>query len=376
MVQRLGLLLCLLNFCSAHAQPAARSGASVKDKGYRRAIAQGARFMDSLRLKQHIPGLSVTVAVRGKTVWQEGFGFADLENLTPVTATSRFRIGSVSKSFTSVALAQLVEQGKLDLDVPIQQYVPGFPVKRYPLTLRQLAGHTAGIRHYQGPAEGDVRTHYASVTASLAIFQHDSLLFEPGTRYSYSSYGWVLISAAIEHAAGQSFVSYMQQRVFQPLGMSGACPDVSDSIIAGRTGYYQWSRRRQAVLVAPWEDVSYKWAGGGFLATSGDLARLGSALLANTFLRPETTQLLFTSQHTRDGQATDYGLGWRVGTDSRGRRIVHHGGTAWGGRAFLLLYPDQNLVIAITTNLGNPDFAEKELEKLADGFIGDAKNSR
>ncbi|WP_460555750.1 serine hydrolase domain-containing protein [Hymenobacter daeguensis] len=349
-------------------QGTVRPDKPIKAKSYRAAIRQATRYLDSLRVQQHIPGLAITVVAGGTVVWQEGFGLADLENPAPVRSTSLFRVGSVSKSLTSVALAQLVEQGKLDLDAPIQRYVPSFPLKRYPVTLRQLAGHLAGIRHYQG-SEGTMRKHYASVTQSLSIFQNDSLLFEPGTRYSYSSYGWNLLSAAIENASGQPFTTYMAQHVFAPLHLAHTRPDFSDSVLVGRTGYYQWSKRRQVVMVAPWEDVSYKWAGGGFLSSAADLATLGQALLSGQLLRAETTQLLFTSQHTRDGQETGYGLGWRTGQDGHGRRIVHHGGTAWGGRAFLLLYPDQHVVLAITTNLGNPDFAEVEMGKIAELFI-------
>ena len=362
------LLLILSGSFAGTAQGVAHPEKPLRARAYRAAIRQATHYLDSLRGQQHIPGLAITVAVGGAVVWQEGFGLADLENPTPVSSTSLFRVGSLSKSLTSVALAQLVEQGKLDLDAPIQRYVPGFPPKPYPVTLRQLAGHLGGIRHYKGN-ESPMRTHYASVTQSLSIFQDDSLLFEPGTRYSYSSYGWNLLSAAIETASGQPFTTYMAQHVFGPLHLAHTRPDFSDSLLPGRTGYYQWSRRRKVIVVAPWEDVSYKWAGGGFLSTSADLATLGQALLSGRLLRPETTRLLFTSQRTRDGQETGYGLGWRTGRDAHGRRIVHHGGTASGGRAFLLLYPDQNVVLGITTNLTNPDFAEVEMGKIVDLFI-------
>ena len=147
------------------------------------------------------PGASICVMRDGAVVWSRAFGFADLEQSVPATTETRFRIGSVSKSLTSVAIGRLVQDGQLDLDAPVQRYVPGFPVKRYPITVRQVAGHLAGIRHY-ATGEFENREHYATVTEGLAIFAADSLLFEPGTQFSYSSYGYNLLGAVIEGAWG------------------------------------------------------------------------------------------------------------------------------------------------------------------------------
>src|SRR3989441_12200340 len=146
------------------------------------------------RLATRIPGVQVAVAVNGKLVWSEGFGDADAERKKPVTRETQFRIGSVSKPLTATAVALLYEQGKVDLDAPVQRYVPSFPDKGYPITTRQLAGHLAGIRHYRGD-EFVLNRRFGSVGEGLTIFQDDSLLFPPGTRFSYSSYGWNLISA-------------------------------------------------------------------------------------------------------------------------------------------------------------------------------------
>src|SRR5262249_21044453 len=156
---------------------------------------------------------------------------------TPMT---RFRLGSVSKVLTAAGLAKLVEEGKLDLDAPIQQYAPSFPTKPWPVTTRQLAGHTAGIRHYEqkdftGLLAGS--PHFESVTKSLGIFANDPLLFQPGSSYAYSSYGWVLISAVMEGASKQEFLSFMQGSVFEPLGLRNIAPDHVDAIIPHRTAF-------------------------------------------------------------------------------------------------------------------------------------------
>ncbi len=168
--------------------------------------------MASLR----VPGAQVAVVVDGELVWSEGFGLADIENQVPVTPETRLRIASISKSVTAVGVGLLVQDGKLDLDAEVQRYVPDFPRKRWPITVRQVAGHLAGIRHYRGDEFASMAP-YPTVRAGLRIFEDDSLLFEPGTRYSYSTYGWNLMSAIVEGASGQPFLQFMQRRVFGPL---------------------------------------------------------------------------------------------------------------------------------------------------------------
>lgn len=194
----------------AHSAAAQGSGscsttatAMVAEVRYLAAI-NAARQLVCDSLVPKIPGLQVAVAVDGKLVWSEVFGYADLARRTRVTRTTMFRIGSVSKPLTATAVAQLVQQGKLDLDAPVQRYVPSFPEKPWPVTTRELAGHLAGIRHYAGN-EFLSNTPYPSVTAGLAIFENDSLLSEPGTRFAYSSYGFNVISAVIEVPQGRTF---------------------------------------------------------------------------------------------------------------------------------------------------------------------------
>ena len=200
------------------------------------AIAKARELAADLVTKQGIPGLSVAVARRGTVIWSEGFGLADVESGVPVTSQTCFRAGSVSKVLTAAGVARLVEEGKLDLDAPIQRYVPGFPKKQWPITTRQLAAHTAGIRHY-----GDVEAlrlkgapHFASIREGLTLFQDDPLLSEPGTNYSYSSYGWTAVSAVIEGASGQEFLSFMSDAVFEPLGLRSIVPNHVDAIVPGR----------------------------------------------------------------------------------------------------------------------------------------------
>jgi serine beta-lactamase-like protein LACTB len=337
--------------------------AEAVDLRYGSAIAR-ARALLHERMDE-FPGLSVAVALDGRIVWAEGFGWADLEQKVPVRPASRFRVGSVSKPFTAALLALLVEEGSIDLDAPVQRYLPAFPEKEYPVTTRQLAGHLAGIRHYE---EGEFLSsrHYETVREGLEMFQDDPLLFEPGTRYSYSSYGFNLISAVIEGATGGTFLDLMQERVFDPLGMRHTAADENAYIVPDRVRPYVVDDEGRFAN-APYVDNSYKWAGGGFLSTAEDLVRFGLAHRAPGFLRAETLALLQTSQKTSDGEETDYGIGWSVDTDEQGRRCVGHGGGSVGGRTAFCIYPDQGLVIAMVTNLS--EGTELPLDGVVDAFL-------
>lgn len=322
------------------------------------AAAARARAIACEKLAPEIPGFALAVAVDGQVVWSEAFGYADLEGKRATTPATQFRIGSVSKPITAAALAQLYESGKLDLDAPVQRYVPTFPEKGAPITTRLVGGHLAGIRHYQGD-EFTMNRRFATVTGGLSIFANDSLLFAPGTRFSYSTYGFNLLSAVVEGASHEEFLTYMSRHVFGPLHMTSTAPDKNDSLIPNRTRFYE---RRSRLLgggftVAPTVDNSYKWAGGGFLSTAEDLVRFGSAHLAPGFLKAATLELLFTRQHTTSGDSTPYGIGWFVDRDTLGHRLVLHGGGSVGGTTGFIVDRDSHVVFALVTNLSDARLA-------------------
>ncbi|MGI9076972.1 MAG: serine hydrolase domain-containing protein [Gemmatimonadaceae bacterium] len=319
---------------------------------YAGAIAKARAFVRDSMAKGQVQGMSVAVAIDGKVVWSEGFGLADVENGVRVTPSTKLRIGSVSKSITAVAAALLVQSGKLDLDTQVQRYVPTFPDKRYAVTPRQLGGHLGGVRHYIGDEMMSMRP-YRSVTAGLTMFKDDSLIHPPGTRYLYSSHGFNLLSAVVEGASGEPFLPFIRRSVLQPLGMRSTTAEHPDSLIEHRARYYVRATDG-SLLNAPYVDNSYKWAGGGFLSTPEDLVRFGSALLRPGFLNQESLTLLFTSQQTLDGKETGYGIGWHVGADSvLGRTIAHAGGSV-GANAYLVMYPDRRMVVAMLANTISP----------------------
>jgi CubicO group peptidase (beta-lactamase class C family) len=315
--------------------------------------------------RQKIPGLSVAIAVDGELRYTKGFGFADLENSVPAKATTRFRTASIAKPQTAVAVMRLAEQGKLDLDTPIQKYCPAFPEKQWPVTARQVLGHLAGIRHYTRPGEASGTEHFFTLNESLRIFKDDPLLHEPGTRYFYSTYGFVLLGCAVEGASGMRFDAYMQQNVWGPAGMASTRTDDQYQIIPERSRWYSFVNEQQyarlpeaakaqakpnSVYNASLHDTSMKIPGGGLLSTSADLVRFALALVDARLVKPETRDRMWTRQKTSAGQETNYGLGWGVGEMS-GVRVVSHSGGQAGSACLLTILPDKKVVVAVMTNM-------------------------
>lgn len=299
-----------------------------------------------------VPGASVAVGIGDEIVWAEGFGWANIELGVPVTTLTKFRVGSVSKTLTATAVGLLLERDQLDLDVPVQTYVPEFPEKRWPITTRQVGGHTAGVRHYRGQ-EMLSSEAFPTVDAGLEIFAEDTLLFEPETAYSYSSYGWNLLSAVLEGASGTEFLEFMRDEVFEPLGLRHTVADHNDSIVIHRTEFYEQGPDG-AVVNAPYVDNSYKWAGGGFLSTPEDLVRFGQAHMEPGFLKAETLEELQTAQTLRNGESTNYGIGWNTATQEDGDMVLGHSGGSVGGTTLLILVPEHDLVVAGVVNISGP----------------------
>ncbi|HYJ78907.1 MAG TPA: serine hydrolase domain-containing protein [Longimicrobiaceae bacterium] len=338
----------------AHAQPAAVSCAGIRPPGdYAPALAQARTLALQLKEAFDFPALSIAVAVDGRVVWSEAFGYADVERRAPACPGTLFRIGSVSKTLTAAAAMRLREAGTIDLDLPVQSYVAEFPRHAAPITLRLLGTHLSGIRHYRGEEDvGNVR--YARLADGLGIFSHDPLEHDPGARFTYSSYGYNLLGVALERATGKDFELLLRETVLTPLGMRATTLDRSDAPPANRARFYEQTEDGR-IEPAREVDNSYKWPSGGLLSTPEDLARFGSALLEPGYLRDESLALLFTSAVTSAGSPTGYGFGWQVEpTASRGRQAGHIGALL-GGVAGLFIDFDRRVVVAFAANLkGGP----------------------
>jgi len=300
-------------------------------------------------VEHRIPALSVAVADRFQPLWSGAFGLADLENNVRAAPGTVFRLGSISKPIAAVAALQLAERGRLDLDAPVQKYVPSFPEKPWPITPRMLLAHLSGIRHYRNPQELLSTRHYGDLLEPLKIFAADPLEFQPGTKFRYTTYGYVLLGAVIEAAAATRFADYLRENVLAPAGCLRVQPDDVYRIIPNRARGYRRTPSG-AVENCPLADTSNKIPGGGVLATAEDLVRFALALQQGRLLKPETVRQMFTSQRTSDGRPTGYGLGWYVG-ERAGKRWVEHSGSQPGASTELLMLPERGLAVAVLTNL-------------------------
>ncbi|TGV01640.1 serine hydrolase domain-containing protein [Flavivirga rizhaonensis] len=344
---------------------------NIKSARYTSAIFKAHRIIDSLQQKQNIPGIDIAVSIDDDIVWSEGFGFADIELQVPVSSgKTLFRIGSVSKPLTSTALGKLIENGKLSLDSTIQAYVSYFPKKKYPVTVKQIAGHIAGIRHYRN-SEYTSAKKYSTVKSGLDIFKNDSLLFKPGTDYSYSSYGFNLLSAAIEGASGSSFLDFMKHEIFSKLNMNSTYADKNETIIRNRASFYQIDETN-AIKNATYVDNSYKWAGGGFISTTHDLIKFGNAMIQEAFLSNETIKAFTKSQKLSNGKKTGYGIGWGIIKRHKLKGFGHDGGSV-GGITKFEIFPKEKLVVIALSNSSNVNYG-KTIENIVDVFL-EAKNN-
>ncbi len=323
------------------------------------------------------PAVSIAVVEAGQIVYAGGYGFADLENQVPATAETRYRLASISKTFTAIAAMQLWQQGKLDLDAPIQKYCPAFPEKNAPITTRMLLGHLAGIRHYKaGPAglpEVNSTTHFSNpIAGGLGFFKDDPLIDKPGNHFHYSTQGYTLIGCAIESASGQSYTDYVEKNIFAPARMDTATVDDRFNLIPHRTRFYSKDKDGK-IENAEFLDSSYKIPGGGWLADAPGLARYEIALMENKLVAPGTFALMTTPLKPADGSEDHYGLGFFVydgdkSIDVGGKKFtsVGHAGGQQGTSTMILMVPALQFGVVVLSNLDGsnaPGLAE-DLEKL------------
>ena len=338
------------------------------------AVDQGREFARAGLVAQNLPGLSVAVGVGGDIVWAEGFGWADMEKRVPVAPAMRFRIGHASKALTSAAVGLLLEDGRLRLEDEIQTYVPEFPAKQWPVTLRQLMGNVAGVRHYSSDDEHVPAAHCERAVEGLKLFADHPLRFEPDTQYGYSTFGWVLVSAAVEAAVRQPLSSFMAAQVFAPSGMTATTFESSAEPVADRVTFYQ---RRftgdggEGVVPAAIVDNSCFAGAAAILSTPSDLVRFGMAITGGKLLQADTVRKLHTPQVLTSGQETEYGLGWmveEVTLAGEPTRVVHHASRSLkGGTTSFMTFPARGLVVAVTANIANGITRDIAL-KIAEAF--------
>jgi len=341
------------------------------------------RAMTAHRKSLGAPSFSAAVAHRGDILWAGASGFANVEREIPARLDTRYRIGSTSKAVTATLTARMREAGLIDLDEPIQTYMPDVAEHWRRLTLRQLHSHTAGIPGYENNSDlwgkwlsWRRQKHYSDVVHALEQFDDAALLYPPGEGFYYSSFDVVLASAVLQSAAQRPFLELLEIYVTQPLGVYMISADYAEKEVPHRAQFYDL--QKDGVRRARSVDLSSRWASGGLVSTSSDLAKLGCAYFDPAFLSPITRQEWWTPQRLKNGDVNEqfYALGWRsqrANSKTFGREVwlVHHGGISVGAMSWLVVYPEYELSVAINMNTQARDFAEFSavLPKIAKGFV-------
>lgn len=333
------------------------------------------KLLEEERHTTRSPAISAALALKGSIVWSGSVGIADLERDEPASAATVYNIGSVSKVITAVAVTQLIEQGKVKPEDPVQKYVPAFPEKSAPVTVWNLLTHTSGIRHYRahdfpGPDWEENHHPYASLTEAIGIFKDDPLLFRPGSYYFYSSYGVNLLQGVVERASGLGFEDYLRQRVWAKADMSSTGLDVVGRIVPHRARGYNLKDGKPIPTIPI--DVSYKYASGGMLSTAEDLVRLGIALNHGRLMGAAACAQMWSPQvpvvrrFRTDGppvtEKFQQGYLWRLVKRPFGN-FVYHCGSFNGFNVCILDDPRRDLVAAMAYN--SDEGGMRPLEKLA-----------
>ncbi|WP_074407932.1 serine hydrolase domain-containing protein [Aquimarina megaterium] len=308
-------------------------------------------------------GISTGVYSKNCGNWLSTAGFLNKGNQEKPNQISLFRIASISKPMTAVAILQLYENGEIDLDLPIQNYLPEFPKKeKGDITIRQLLNHTSGIPHYKSDLEIFNFTHYDNCEKALDKFQNRELTFKPGTAFLYSSFGYTLLGAIIEKVTKKSYQDYMQKNIWKPAEMTQTDIENRNSSYENKANVY--IKLGNTFYRSPQNDLSYIYSGGGIHSTAEDLLKFGEAILKYKLINPLTTELMIQLSNN-DNKEMEYTFGWDNWTNPKLGKIIEHNGTQVGSSSYFRIYFDKKVVVASLANNLN---SSEEVRNLSIGL--------
>ena len=283
--------------------------------------------------------------------YENAWGLADIENQVEAKPASSYQIASTTKPMTAMAILKLWEMGKIDLDAEVQTYYPSFPKKEYPITIRQILAHTAGISHYRSDSkeEKHIKEPYSTEMA-IDIFKDWELIFEPNTDWRYSSYGYNLLGAVIEEVSGKSYEDFLKEHIWGPANMENTMMDDPIAIVPNRVrGYF---KNGDKIENGEYLDISSRFGAGGVRSTVQDVVKMGIALKNGKILKPETVELML--EPLGDQGWNEYALGISV-RPFLGQHIIMHSGGMPQTSFLFIAAPADNLSLSIGSNLGRQD---------------------
>lgn len=330
------------------------------------------QLVERIMEKRHVPGLALLVVHDGQIVKSKGYGYANLEHQVPVKPETVFQSGSMGKQFTATAVMMLVEEGKISVEDPPSKFIGPTPTKWKGITIRHLLAHTSGLGDY--PEEFDFRKDY-SEDQMIEIVKKQPLKFKPGEKWNYSNLAYLTLGVIIHKATGKFYGDFLQERVFQPLGMTSTRIINEADIIPNRAAGYEWvnDKHKNQDWVSPTVNTT---ADGSMYFTIVDLAKWDEALYSEKLLKASSLKEMWTPVKLNDGSTYDYGFGWgidKVGT----HRLIEHGGAWQGFTTQISRYVDDKLTIVVLTNLagGGPSYIAHAVAGLYEPEVAPPKHT-
>lgn len=311
------------------------------------------RSLDSLLSSQvtsNEPGISVLVAQKGQIVYKKAFGSANLELNTPMLPDMVFRIGSITKQFTAIAILQLAEKGRISLQDSITKYIGNFPASGYTITIEHLLTHTSGIKDYANADTVHPFIEREDFTPArlISYFKNQPLEFKPGSKYSYSNSNYVLLGYIIQLVSGQDYHQYMIDHIIVPVGLKHTLYAEERTIVPGRVQGY--TRDRGFFENTDYQTLSMGFACGDLLSNTEDLFRWNQAVISGSLIKNQSVDKAFSPYTLTDGNTSNYGYGWFIDT-LYGHRCIHHEGQVSGFIALEKYFPENGTFMTILTNV-------------------------
>lgn len=317
------------------------------------------------------PGLTLAVAKDGEVVFERGYGLADVEHGVVARPKTVYRVGSVTKQFTAAGIMQLVERGAVSLDDPLTKYFPDYPTQGNSVTVRHLLNHTSGIKSYtgMGPAFWSRARLDISDDELVDLFDDEPFDFAPGDAYLYNNSAFFLLGMIVGDVVGMPYRSWVEEEIFEPLGMDGSLYCDNTRIVPFRAEGYEYENG--ILQNAEYLSMNQPGAAGALCSTVGDLITWTRALHGGDVVSASSLEQMTTPTRLADGQSRGYGFGLGLG-ERGGHRYVSHGGGINGFISYLAHYPDDDLTIAVLTNAGSGQAGEIEevLARAAFGISG------
>ncbi len=307
----------------------------------------------SEQFKTNETGATALVARNGQVIYRNAFGMANLELNTPMQVDNVFRIGSITKQFTAVAILQLMEQGKLSLQDEITKFIPDFPMNGHKITIEHLLTHTSGIQSYTGMKDFEERmTLDMKPTEMINYFKNQPMEFAPGFKFNYNNSGYFLLGYIIEKITGKTYPQYVEENFFKPIGMTNSFYGSDSKIIKNRAGAYE--KDSTGFINAPFLSMTQPYSAGSIQSTVADLFKWHQAVHAYKLVKKESLNKAFTKYKLTNGKETTYGYGWGLGNIQESPTIEHGGGIN-GFLTMAIYLPKEDVFVAVFSNCGcNP----------------------